>query len=62
MWRDVVNVKRLLREMQSTTKADLGKIRCEIAGALGERPQTAFVVECLQLPAAAIPACMLAAA
>lgn len=33
MWRDVVNVKRLFREMQTTTKADLGKLRCEIAGA-----------------------------
>lgn len=33
MWRDVVTVKRLFREVQSATKADLGKLRCEIAGA-----------------------------
>lgn len=33
MWRDVVSVKRLFKDMQCSLKADLGKMRCEISGA-----------------------------
>ena len=32
MWKEVVAVKRVFKEMASCTKIDLGKIRCEIAG------------------------------
>jgi rootletin len=32
MWKDVVAVKRLFKEMTTTTKMELGKMRCEIAG------------------------------
>lgn len=32
MWKEVVGVKRMFKEMASVTKMDLGKIRCEIAG------------------------------
>lgn len=36
MWKEVVAVKRLFREVSSTTKMDLSKIRCEIVGATRE--------------------------
>jgi hypothetical protein len=36
MWKEVVSVKRLFREISSTTKMDLSKIRCEIVGATRE--------------------------
>jgi rootletin len=36
MWKEVVAVKRVFKEMASVTKIDLGKIRCEIAGTVRE--------------------------
>jgi rootletin len=36
MWKEVVGVKRMFKEMASTTKMDLGKLRCEIAGTTRE--------------------------
>lgn len=32
MWRDVVSVKRLFKDMQTAIKSDMGKMRCEITG------------------------------
>lgn len=32
MWKEVVSVKRVFKEMATTTKMELGKMRCEIAG------------------------------
>lgn len=32
MWKEVVAVKGMFKEMSSVTKNDLGKLRCEIAG------------------------------
>lgn len=32
MWKEVVAVKRMFKEMSSVTKSDLGKLRCEITG------------------------------
>lgn len=36
MWKEVVAVKRIFKEMSSTTKMDLGKLRCEISGTTRE--------------------------
>jgi rootletin len=36
MWKEVVSVKRMFKEMASVTKMDLGKLRCEIAGTTRE--------------------------
>lgn len=36
MWKEVVSVKRMFKEMASTTKIDMGKLRCEIAGTTRE--------------------------
>ncbi|XP_070507489.1 rootletin-like isoform X2 [Chironomus tepperi] len=36
MWKDVVSVKRMFKEMAQTTKIDLGKLRCEISGTTRE--------------------------
>lgn len=36
MWKEVVAVKRVFKEMSSATKTELGKIRCEIAGTTRE--------------------------
>jgi rootletin len=36
MWKEVVAVKRVFKEMSSSTKMELGKIRCEIAGTTRE--------------------------
>lgn len=36
MWKEVVSVKRMFKEMASTTKIDLGKLRCEIVGTTRE--------------------------
>jgi rootletin len=36
MWKEVVAVKRMFKEMASVTKMDLGKLRCEIAGTTRE--------------------------
>lgn len=36
MWKEVVAVKRVFKEMSTTTKMELGKIRCEIAGTTRE--------------------------
>lgn len=36
MWKEVVAVKRVFKEMSSATKMELGKIRCEIAGTTRE--------------------------
>ncbi|KAG5673476.1 hypothetical protein PVAND_003521 [Polypedilum vanderplanki] len=36
MWKEVVSVKRMFKEIASTTKMDLGKLRCEINGTARE--------------------------
>jgi hypothetical protein len=36
MWKEVVAVKRVFKEMSSATKIELGKIRCEIVGTTRE--------------------------
>lgn len=36
MWKEVVAVKRVFKEMSSATKMELGKIRCEISGTTRE--------------------------
>lgn len=36
MWKEVVAVKRVFKEMSSATKTELGKIRCEISGTTRE--------------------------
>jgi hypothetical protein len=36
MWKEVVAVKRVFKEMSSETKIQLGKIHCEIAGTTRE--------------------------
>lgn len=36
MWKDVVAVKRVFKEMSASTKIELGKIRCEITGTTRE--------------------------
>lgn len=32
MWREVVNVKRMFKEMMSTTKVELGRMQLELTG------------------------------
>lgn len=32
MWREVVNVKRMFKEMASTTKMELGRMHLELSG------------------------------
>lgn len=32
MWREVVNVKRMFKEMASTTKMELGRMHLELTG------------------------------
>lgn len=36
MWKEIVAVKRMFKEMSSVTKIDLGKLRCEISGTTRE--------------------------
>lgn len=36
MWKEVVAVKRIFKEMTTSTKMEMGKLRCEIAGTTRE--------------------------